>query len=118
MQEESSLWLKKADDDLRWCRTSIKGKIYYGACFLAQQVAEKSLKAYLISKKKPQRKIHDLGALLKECSLVDKSFLGIKESLLPLVDYYAPKLGTRILETQLALIRKRLKMRIKEQKKF
>ncbi|MBI3385273.1 HEPN domain-containing protein [Candidatus Gottesmanbacteria bacterium] len=49
-RNEHELWLSKADDDLEWCRASLREKIYYGSCFVAQQAAEKALKAYLLFK--------------------------------------------------------------------
>ena len=56
--EEYKQWLNKAEDDLLWTKNSLNGKIWYGACFSAQQAAEKALKGYLISYEKPLRKIH------------------------------------------------------------
>lgn len=38
-------WFRQAEDDLSWARDSCKTGHFAGACFLAQQVAEKSLKA-------------------------------------------------------------------------
>lgn len=51
--EEYRLWLKKARNDLRWTKHNLETKEYSGACFSAQQAAEKSLKAYLLFKGKP-----------------------------------------------------------------
>lgn len=38
-------WLKQAGSDLAWGRDSLEGGHYAQTCFIAQQVAEKSLKA-------------------------------------------------------------------------
>lgn len=81
-------WLANAQDDLRWCEASIAGSVWHGACFSAQQAAEKALKAFLLSRGKTVHKIHDLGALLEQCRLLDGSFETVKEHVLPLVDYY------------------------------
>lgn len=81
-------WLEKANDDLRWCQASINGNVWHGACFSAQQAAEKTLKAYLFFKGKPSKKIHDLGALLEQCIALDPTFETLREQVLPLVDYY------------------------------
>lgn len=82
------IWLSKARDDLEWTEANIREQIYYGACFTAQQAAEKALKAYLLSKGKKIRKIHDLGALLEECRQIDAEFDELQEAAATLTDYY------------------------------
>lgn len=81
-------WLTKAQDDLLWTESSIRGHIWYGACFTAQQSAEKSIKAYLVFHKKAVPKIHDLRALLAQCIAMDQSFEAIRESAISLLPYY------------------------------
>lgn len=81
-------WLGKASDDFLWTKANLKEGVYYGACFTAQQTAEKALKAFLYLKGKIPHKIHDLGALVEECINIDKSFESLHEIVLPLVDYY------------------------------
>jgi len=81
-------WIKTAKDDLKWTEQNIKGKIWYGACFTSQQAAEKGLKAFLIFKKKPLRKIHDLRALLQDCIYFDKTFSSFKKAVSSLTVYY------------------------------
>ncbi|MCL5675965.1 MAG: HEPN domain-containing protein [Patescibacteria group bacterium] len=85
--KEAQQWMRKAKDDLLWTEANLREKIYYGACFTAQQAAEKALKAHLISTGKIPRKIHDLGALIEECGQADKSFESLRETILPLTDY-------------------------------
>lgn len=82
-------WLSKAEDDANWTKANIREKIYYGACFTAQQAAEKALKAYLYTQGIIPAKIHDLRVLVKKCSQFEKSFLELKDLVVPLVDYYA-----------------------------
>lgn len=84
----ASIWLKKAKDDLLWTEANIREKIYYGACFTAQQAVEKALKAYLLSHGRITVKIHDITALLEQCSEIDSSFSSLREAILPLADYY------------------------------
>jgi len=86
--ETTNRWLLNAEDDIRWCEASLTGGVWHGACFSAQQAAEKALKAFLLSKGKTIHKIHDLGALLELCREIDPSFESIREAVLPLVDYY------------------------------
>ena len=45
--EEGRRWLEQAREDLKWARRLREEGGYYLACFLAQQVAEKALKALL-----------------------------------------------------------------------
>lgn len=81
-------WLEQAADDLRWCQSGVDGEVWHGACFSAQQVAEKSLKAFLFAHGKSAKKIHDLGALLEICRQIDSEFESLREIVLPLTDYY------------------------------
>lgn len=83
-------WLKQAQDDLIWTKANVTEKIWYGACFTAQQASEKALKSYLINNDKIPKKIHDLQALLNECIQIDNSFEVIKEECKTLTGYYAP----------------------------
>jgi HEPN domain-containing protein len=87
-ERATAAWLAKAEDDLLWTKANLAQSIFYGACFTAQQAAEKALKAYLLSKDQPARKIHDLGALVELCTRLDPAFESIRETALPLVDYY------------------------------
>lgn len=43
-------WLKQADNDLAWARHSFAGGFYAQTCFIAQQAAEKALKAWCFFK--------------------------------------------------------------------
>ena len=45
--DEGRRWLSQADEDLRWAKHLAKEGAYHLSCFLAQQVAEKALKAFL-----------------------------------------------------------------------
>lgn len=88
--QSSKKWLQYALDDLAWTKANLKESVWRGACFTAQQAAEKSLKAYLIHNGIIIKKIHDLGALLEECIKIDGSFSQLKEACASLTDYYAP----------------------------
>lgn len=85
---EYNKWLQKAEDDIRWTQHSLEGAIWYGACFSAQQSAEKSLKAYLRFRSKPLRKIHDLAALIEDCIRIDPSFESLRTQATTLTLYY------------------------------
>jgi HEPN domain-containing protein len=45
--EEGQRWLSQAVEDLRWARHLTKEGGWHLACFLAQQVTERALKAFL-----------------------------------------------------------------------
>jgi len=45
--EEGQRWLAQAVEDLRWTKYLAEGGGWHLACFLAQQVTEKALKAFL-----------------------------------------------------------------------
>lgn len=86
--ETYKVWIKIAKDDLNWTKHNIKSKIYYGACFTAQQSAEKMLKSFLIFSGKPLRKIHDLAALVDDCIKIDKTFAILRKEAKILYSYY------------------------------
>jgi HEPN domain-containing protein len=73
-------WLVKARSDLKMALAGEKDpETLDGAVYHTQQCAEKSLKAYLVFKKQPVRKIHDLGILLESCVGLSRDFLELKE---------------------------------------
>ena len=86
--EEYKLWIKKARDDLRWTKHNIEAKEYAGACFSAQQAAEKALKACIVFHNKQLKKIHDVEALLESCLKIDSKFGALKRSAKILFPYY------------------------------
>jgi HEPN domain-containing protein len=63
-------WVARAEEDFVLARTAVKRKIplAYGACFHAQQCAEKYIKALLISEGADFPKTHDLLMLNNLCS--------------------------------------------------
>ena len=86
--KEYLLWWQKALDDLKWTEANIREKIYYGACFTAQQSTEKALKAYLIFKKGRFGKIHDLVSLLGYCSRINRNFISFRKDVAKISHYY------------------------------
>lgn len=86
--DKARSWLNLAEEDLHWARASFEDKIFRGACFAAQQAAEKSLKAYLVSKNIVTPKIHDLVALNQACVKQDKDFEQLEEACNILSPYY------------------------------
>ena len=48
--EEGTRWLEQAEEDLRWATDLADRGGYHIACFWAQQVGEKAVKAFLYAK--------------------------------------------------------------------
>jgi len=73
-------WLVKAKSDLKMAIAGSKDpETFDGAVYHTQQCAEKSLKAFLVFKQQPIRKIHDLGILLESCIELSGDFIELKE---------------------------------------
>ena len=64
--EEGRRWLEQAEQDLRWARDLATRGGYYLACFLAQQIGEKALKALLYSRGAEVVLGHSVGRLSQE----------------------------------------------------
>lgn len=77
-----------AEEDLLWAKASLKEEIWRGACFAAQQAAEKSLKAYLLANNKSSPKIHDLVSLNDNCKNIDNEFEELEDSCNFISPYY------------------------------
>lgn len=62
-------WVARAEEDYSLARAALRHKppLCYGACFHAQQCAEKYLKAILVSRSKSFPKTHDLVHLHDLC---------------------------------------------------
>ncbi len=86
--DKTGNWIKQAEEDLLWAKASLKEGILRGACFAAQQVAEKALKAFLISKEVNVAKIHDLVMLNQKCSELEAEFTVLEPSCDMLSPYY------------------------------
>ena len=82
-------WVEKAEEDFTLARSALQRKkpLVTGACFHAQQCAEKYMKALLVSRKKGFPMTHDLLVLNDLCSRTG-IFLEIDPKLLnSLTDY-------------------------------
>lgn len=92
-------WLAKAKDDRGWAQSTIKSGFYPQTCFVAQQIVEKALKAFLLSVERVPEKTHSLPRLLKISVSFDGSFENFKSDVEILDKYYAP---TRYPDIELA----------------
>lgn len=69
-------WKKQAENDLQWARYSFEGGFYAQTCFVAQQAAEKMVKAYCFYKGYDVIRTHSLFQIvrsLKENGVLEKN---------------------------------------------
>ncbi len=67
-------WLAQAEEDLRWARHLLEEGGYHLACFLAQHVAEKALKAFLYAQGEELVLGHSVHRLAQEASSRNPDF--------------------------------------------
>ncbi len=85
---KEGIWLELAEEDILWAEASLRENILRGACFAAQQAAEKALKAFLLSRNVQTPKMHDLVALNEKCMEIEASFKDLSEGCNILSPYY------------------------------
>jgi HEPN domain-containing protein len=84
-------WLKEADKDFRYASWTLKNaeeNFYSFILFHLQQAAEKYLKAFIIFKNLPFKKIHELPELVEIIKTTNESFAEIEEEATFLNDFY------------------------------
>jgi len=64
-RDDAALWLRQATDDYRFGRMALAGRFYAQACFIAQQVGEKAVKAVHYRLNRRPVIGHSVHALLK-----------------------------------------------------
>jgi len=67
-------WLRKAASDILTLEAALRAGSLDGACFHAQQAAEKYLKSFLAFHDKPFPYTHNLSDLTELCADIDVSF--------------------------------------------
>lgn len=72
--EEGRRWLEQAEEDLKWANELAERGGYHIACFLAQQVGEKALKAYLYAKGEELVIGHSVERLCTMAARFDQEF--------------------------------------------
>jgi HEPN domain-containing protein len=72
--EEGKRWLEQAEEDLKWSSELAKRGGYHIVCFLAQQVGEKALKAFLYAKGEELVVGHSVERLCTAAARFDKEF--------------------------------------------
>ncbi len=88
--DEGMRWLLQAREDLKWARHLAEQGGYHIACFLAQQVAEKALKAFLYSRGESIVLGHSVSVLLDRVIAYRKDLAGKRSDWAILDGYYVP----------------------------
>ena len=81
-------WFKIGDKELNRAKNLLNLGDLEGAGFNIQQVVEKYLKGYLLSKGWALRKIHELETLLNEAIFYEPSFAEFRDACLKTTEYY------------------------------
>jgi HEPN domain-containing protein len=87
---EGRRWLEQAKADRHGAQLLFDGGSYHLACFVAQQVAEKALKAFLYAQGEEFVIGHSVEALARWCAEFDADFATLREQAAPLDGYYIP----------------------------
>lgn len=90
MKEDSKRWLLQALRDLDDAKFNLSGGRHNVACFLAQQSAEKALKAFLFFKGADEVWGHSAGELCGDAKSFDEDFEKIEPLSRSLDKYYIP----------------------------
>jgi HEPN domain-containing protein len=88
--EEGERWLAQAEEDLRWARHLAQAGGWHLACFLAQQVTEKALKAFLYAQGEELVLGHSVERLCAACSSFQPEFAERARRWSLLDGYYIP----------------------------
>ena len=88
--EEGRRWLEQARHDLRWADDLARRGGYHIACFLAQQVAEKALKALLYARGAETVLGHSVQRLGADAAAYDSSIADAARRWAILDGYYIP----------------------------
>ena len=87
---DTKRWFLQALQDLDDAKFNLSGKRYNVACFLAQQSAEKALKAYLFLKGADEVWGHSVGELCEDAKSFEEEFEEIEVISKSLDKYYIP----------------------------
>ena len=89
-QAQGLRWLEQAEADRHGAQLLFDGESYHLACFIAQQVAEKALKAYLYAQGEEIVLGHSVEALCRRAAEYDKAFADLRQDVALLDAYYIP----------------------------
>ncbi len=83
-------WLEQAQADRHGAQLLFDGGSYHLACFIAQQVAEKSVKAFLYTQGEEIVIGHSIAALCRWAAEFDHDFESLRQKVASLDAYYIP----------------------------
>ncbi len=86
-EKEARRWFSQAERDLDDARYNEAGGRYNWACFVAQQAAEKALKAFLIFRGE-EAWGHSVAELCETAAAVDGALAALKSEAAPLDKFY------------------------------
>ena len=89
-ERQCQRWFAQAEADRHGAQLLFDGESYHLACFIAQQVAEKALKAYLYAQGEEIVLGHSVEALARRAAEYDPSFANLRQIVAPLDAYYIP----------------------------
>jgi len=89
-RQEADRWLTQAQHDLRAAVLNRRESFPEIACFLAQQAAEKALRAFLYAQGKQMVSEHAVHLLARACATYNPSFVALEEACRSLDQYYLP----------------------------
>ena len=89
-RSEGLRWLEQAEADPKGARLLFEGGSYDLACFIAQQISEKALKAFLYAQGEEFVVGHSVEALCRWAAEYDGDFDRLREEVAPLDGYYIP----------------------------
>ena len=89
-KHQGERWLRQAERDLDDARFTLSGERYNLACFLAQQCAEKAVKAFLFDKGASYVWGHSVAELCLDAAKLDGDFTALGKEIGPLDRYYIP----------------------------
>jgi HEPN domain-containing protein len=89
-RSEGLRWLEQAEADRKGVQLLLDGGSYHLACFVAQQVAEKTLKAFIYAQGEEFVMGHSVEALSRWAAEYDPDFEELRPEVAPLDGYYIP----------------------------
>lgn len=88
--EQGRRWLEQAEADRQGAQLLLDGGSFHLACFVAQQVAEKALKAFLYASGEEVVIGHSVETLARWAADFDPDFHNLRDVISPLDGYYIP----------------------------
>ena len=89
INDDATRWLAQAEADRKTVTVLVDGERYYMACFVAQQSAEKALKAFLYASGEDPVFGHSVLQLCRRSGAIDPGFLELAPEVKGLDQYYA-----------------------------